>query len=830
MNECLDFVRKAAGNVSAEEANQIIAEMTRRRDYLRAQDTTLSLQDAALQAADELGQQAKLAAVIEKRNAAINLSRKLEIVDYVKSRFGALPAEGLRAIMVGSTHYRVGARLSVSALQKEIFGNHLAAFESEIRKLGLQKVLNSGTMDRDIARALFTIDNPAAGEFKGPGEAMQIAKAMHTVQESLRAGQNKAGAWVGKIPGYIVGQSHDGLKIERAGEQAWTDYIAPRLDPKTYDGADPKAFLAATYKALVSGVHLPEESPTITGFKGPSNIAKRASQERVLHFKDADSWFDYNQKFGRANLREAFMGGVKRSADNTGLMQVMGTNPKNMLDVVHDELLRGIEDPKKQKQFKTERLGFLSNDLAAIDGSMSSPVHQQAARIAANVRAWESMARLGGSVISSFSDVANFAAEMGYQGHGYLSGLGAGLKAAIPFAGSTSVAQKEVLSQLGVFFDHVAAEIRNRFSADDTPHGKMSRAMQFFFRMNGQSWWDESLNGAGALMMAHEAAQKSGLAFDKIGDLKRTFELYGIDKGQWDILRSVTAKEADGRHYLTPEGLDKVPDAKLSAYLESQGQKATPNGIANLRGEIASKYRAYIADRLNYIVPFADARVRSSLLRGTQPGTLAGELLRFGTQFKSFPAAYMIRIMGREIYGRGSDTFGQALRNGNGEMVGLARLVAMTTAFGYLSMTIKDLLKDKAPRDATDPRTWTAAATQGGGLGIYGDFLFGDHVTSRFGQSPLDAMMGPTFGTAGEAINVLGKVRNLDDPRAAGLKFGLDNTPFINLFYVRPLLNYLVLWQMQEALNPGYLNRMQSQLQQQTGQDFMLRPQPAFSH
>jgi hypothetical protein len=58
---------------------------------------------------------------------------------------------------------------------------------------------------------------------------------------------------------------------------------------------------------LSSGVHLRTDRPDwMTGFKGGStNVARRASQERVLHFKDGLSWYRYNDKFGVGNLREA---------------------------------------------------------------------------------------------------------------------------------------------------------------------------------------------------------------------------------------------------------------------------------------------------------------------------------------------------------------------------------------------------------------------------------------------------------------------------------------------------------------------------------------------
>jgi hypothetical protein len=44
--------------------------------------------------------------------------------------------------------------------------------------------------------------------------------------------------------------------------------------------------------------------------------------------------------------------------------------------------------------------------------------------------------------------------------------------------------------------------------------------------------------------------------------------------------------------------------------------------------------------------------------QGTRPGTVIGEMARFVAQFKGFPAAYARQVLGREIYGRGPQAFG----------------------------------------------------------------------------------------------------------------------------------------------------------------------------
>jgi len=52
----------------------------------------------------------------------------------------------------------------------------------------------------------------------------------------------------------------------------------------------------------------------------------------------------------------------------------------------------------------------------------------------------------------------------------------------------------------------------------------------------------------------------------------------------------------------------------------------------------------------------------------------------------------------------------------------------------------------------------------------------------------------------------------------------LDNTPFNNLFWLRPLLDYAILFNIQESLNPGYLRRMERKVERQNNQQFLFKP------
>jgi hypothetical protein len=51
-----------------------------------------------------------------------------------------------------------------------------------------------------------------------------------------------------------------------------------------------------------------------------------------------------------------------------------------------------------------------------------------------------------------------------------------------------------------------------------------------------------------------------------------------------------------------------------------------------------------------------------------------------------------------------------------------------------------------------------------------------------------------------------------------------SEAPFTNLFYTQAALDYLIFYQLQEAANPGYLRRMERNLQREQNQSFIVPP------
>lgn len=818
--DCIRIIRDSFEDLSDEEIEEIVEELQRRVRARQARGDLGDLDDALLNAADELVQDVTEAAQIERRNALINIAVRdtlLGLTDAAERSIGD-PSLGLEAAMVGVNAPFPGARRSVDARASAIFRGDVGGMIADLRRENLLPEFNSRAMEQDIARELeqLTLEGGRPGVTDN-SDARKIAEIIDKYRRASLQRQNRAGAWIKPLPGYITRQTHDMARMRRAGFEAWRDFILPKLDhAKTFDGADPEEFLRAAYDGLVTGNHLKAEGQADSdlkfAFKGPANLAKRISQNRVLHFKDADAWFGYNQRFGRRSLTEAIIQDLELAARNTALMETFGTNPRAMFDTVRQELeAKHRSDTDKFDRLRRRTLDY---QFAEIDGSANIPAAPTAARVAAAVRTLESLSSLGGAFISSIADIAAGASELRFQGKNLLGRWG-GMLDNVTQGLSTDREKRQFGDLIGVGLDGMLGDIASRWSAQDDVVGAFSKTQQFFFKINLLGpWTDGNKRGLG-MMMARDLAMESDRAWADMTPRKREMlELYGFDARKWDIARKAVREAEDGRTYLMPDEIRNLPDDAFGGLSDRQ--------IRRLKDDIETSLRSYYVDRAEFASPTPGAREKAIMRRGTQPGTVEGEALRFVMQFKSFPITVLTRVVGRDVFGRGAPTLRDAFLKGQGDMRGLAEFMVASTVLGYLAQTGKEIAKGRTARDPDDPETWVAAMLQGGGAGIYGDFLFGEY--NRFGRSLLDTLAGPALGDVADLAELFARVRAGEDAAASSVRFITGNLPFANLFYTRLALDYLILFQIQEAMNPGALRRRERTIERENAQRYILPP------
>lgn len=840
---CEDIIRKGLKrSMSEAEIMEMLAEAKTLARRAQGGVNAANLDPRKLSQAWQDRQQMEL--IARKRATHLQAAARLKMNNLIKDNFQGIEVEGMKALLCGSAKVREGARFSADAQRNALTSHYVGSMVNELERLGPGhfEIFSKGTMDREIYQALFTIDNKNATPVNVPKEAMEIAQVIHKWQEIARMDENGAGAWIGKLPGYVLRQSHDQLKLSKAGYEKWKEFIEQRLDwERTRDGIyldvstdegrlARDEYLRAVFQGLKTGVFEKTSSYGEMKIGGGGSLAGKVSRERSLHFKDGLSRFEYDQTFGSSTLREGVIRGLMKSAQDTALMRTFGPSPKGNMDLVFRDiegfLSRTDENGLTKWQNNKEKF---DNIMSELDGTVNMAGNPTLAQVGRVVRAIQSMAKLGSAMISGFADVPGFAMEMRYQGQGFWRSMAKGIAGLAK--GRGSLAQREILSSCGVFFDSVIGNIVSNFRQGDAL-GKLAATQNLFFKLNCLSFWTDSWKKSACLMMSHRLALNKSMAFGALDKrLQRALNLYGIDEGRWDLLRSGKTKAADGRDYLTPDTAFQASDAAIEAYMKSKGMLVSENRIYKFREELAEQLRSYFRDRTQYAMLEPDARTGSIIHQGTRTGTGKGELARLVMQFKSFPIVVLQRSLGRELFGYGADTMGKAIKQAfvksNGERTGLPMFIMASAIAGYISMTTKQLLKGKTPRDFTESpeafaKVFFASLLQGGAFGLYGDFLFAEK--SRLGGSFAESLLGPTASLAGDIYRYYqGAIRGEDVySRAAFTVF--NQLPGNNIFWLRPALDELIMNSLYEWANPGYVERSMKRAERETNQSYFKKP------
>ena len=818
ISKCFKEVKRLTGDLlSDSQVNQILDEAKIKLNenaYQQQQGKT----DEIL--AQEIINNFEYEQALKKRNLAENNIKALDtyqkIVDAVDMSDGKINAvEGVSAILVGMQKFSKITRDSIGAKQDTIEVVEVKRFISEIDKLGdnAWRDFSEGQMDIEIMQEMVGITT-------GVKQAKDIAMILKKYQNSWRNRLNDLGANIGLLDDWITRTTHNTEKMANASKisklvgdnkTAWVEFTKGRLDiPRTFsnvsDPAEIDNILGDIYDSLMTGDHLKHGGTN--SIYGTRNITNRLNSSRVLHFKDVQARQEYNVAFGEPSLKESVMGVLSNSARNIAIMQELGTNPRDTFDKILALLRKKYkkEDSKitKQLNFKT-----FENQFKEIDGSINAIGNQTLANIAMGVRTLQNTGKLGLATITSFGDLAQYMGTTNFQGRGLLTGL---FEAMNGLFKNNDRAAMEVLETTS---NSIHSFMGNKYGAANDTWGKMGKLQNTFFKWNSLNGWISSLKSSMAVGLARHYGMLNELKFSNLSIRERNFlTLYGIDDGKWNMLRSIKTLDSQGKKYMTAEGVNELSDNVINAYV---GKKLSQREIRNFKQELEITWRNVLVDQTMHGTPEPDAAIRAITNQGLEKGTPMGETIRFVMQFKSFPISIWKKIIGRELYSYGPDDSKLA------RVSGLASLLMLSTFWGYIAMSAKDMLKGRSPRDPNKLSTLGQAFAQGGGAGIYGDFLINE-LQNEYGNGIFETALGPTASDIDKIINI---GQSLNDPKKAGKKFlqlAEGNVPFLNLYYTKTAYDYLIGYQVKEYLDPGYFRRMRDKHEEQRGQSYYLKP------
>lgn len=669
-----------------------------------------------------------------RRHMVLNqLQSMVRIRHQVES--SARPEQTLRAMLDarGDDAY---AGESVATMRQAI----LARVRNDLRDLLKDTRINALGNSRDLP-LLQDVIREAHGQSTGSEIARRYAEALERVQEWERQMFNAYGGDIGKIENYGVRHSHDGRAVREAGFDTWSDDVFGELDwsritdartgqPFAAQGALPsraeaEPFLRSVYASITTDGWATREPAMSIGAKALYN---RHAEARQLHFRNGDAWLGYNDKYGRSDPFSAMVGGLEVMARDIALMRVLGPNPNMGLEYAIQVATKKAQTSGNQKlvdRVKAEA-SRAKTLLAHTTGAANVAEWEALANFTSAVRHVNVATKLGAATLSAVGDLHTISVGALAMNMNPLNFVGRAVK------NVASSASREEAARMGFVAESVLDMHTStaRLTSDVVSNDIFSRMSQFTIRASGLSYWTDAMRLSVQMETAGHLAGQAGRSLGEIDPMLRgLLERNGITPADWDLLRA-------------PEGLYTARNGGtfLSPFWWLEHQNALPRMEAE---GLALRLQAAIQDQMETFVPSRRVRGSARWLGDSKPGTLMGELARSSVGFKNYAVSLTI----------GQIALWHNLPSPMARVRYLAANAAAAAIFGALVLQFKEIKKGNDPRPMDDHRFWGAALLQSGGLGIFGDFLFGN--TNRFGSGWAETLAGPTLGTLEDAGRVL---------------------------------------------------------------------------
>ncbi|NWK73133.1 hypothetical protein HYG93_02300 [Acinetobacter sp. SwsAc6] len=642
--------------------------------------------------------------------------------------------------------------------------------------------------------------------------AKKISDKMGEVFEGMRQRFNRSGGDIGKLDDWGLPQTHDLAKIVKAGKEAWVNKAEKLIDTSKYvheDGSfysqqQIRELLEYSYDTLSSnGANKTEVGRQ--SFGGNSKVTSRHSESRVLHFKDADAWLEYQADFGGmpfVDLVEAHINGLSK---DIALVENLGSNPKSAMRILMDaaeqkDWLKGIDASTTGKSRKRAQTMF-----DEFTGA-NTPESEVLANLGLAYRSMNVASMLGGTTLSSITDQAMIKKTASIHGIAYRKTFGELISQLNPknaedryTAHSLGLATEEMLGSIARWSDDGLTSV----SGKSQKLARVSSAIASqVMRVSGlNALTAASKVGFTKMLMEKYGRLSRDKAWSDLSEMDRELmSKTGLSERVWEVMRlAEPVVDRKGNQLMSARSIYEIPNEQLTAFGDPQ----------RVKDEIASSFQAHLLDEQGMAVVEAGLRERTWMSAGQKKGTAMGEILKGMLQFKSFPAAFLMRHGSRAM----------SFEKGTSKAAYGASIFAMTTLLGALVVQLKELANGNDPQtvwDENDPQKsinfLTRSAVQGGGLSILGDILVAGTDTS--GRSSTDFMVGPLGSDAkavlGLTVGNFTQYYEGKDTNAANEAFKLlkGKIPAQNLWYTKAAANRMIFDEMQDIVAPGYREKL----------------------
>jgi hypothetical protein len=828
---CIENMVNIMGeSMSKEQAQTMLDEAVARTKELVEAEKIPEL-EAAQRVVGQMKQEQKMLGALKRRQAVMDVGARMGISNEAKTGKGKTWAKNLQTFLQ-----------KIENIGNAIGSRHVAKFLSDLREANAL----DGWLDKKnhlaIWQELEQLNYQRLGleskvGFTKNEQAKVIAESFFNKRMEIQQINNRWGANTEEVPGYMFLQTHSSEKLRIAGKRhklfspesisesfrVWRGFMDTlNIDwARSIVGTNRETFLKNFHNAVYNNIHggPMEEGSELRRFKKPGgSLADKLSSQRVLWFSDAESAFKYNETWGVSDTPNAILGTLRTGGRNTAMLQNLGTRPVDNVEAVRQNLIQDVfnERPENaQAQTKELHGSLITGQMNLLTGkanASSRPWLSNAVDFLKNV----TILGKGGQIIwSAFSDKAFQRSRMTFEGLSSLEATAEQLRYALGV-------NPGMAAELGIYNRSLAGGRQARFDGEIRPVLGTHKLLEWMMKYQGINRWTFDNEAGMGMVVAKKLADNSHLPWEKLEPRRQQILTeMGFSQKEWEVIRTTSYMWGDEAKVITPNKMQELPDELVSKLIDG---KSTPAAIKRTKDLLEAKLDHYIYDAITEATPQPTAAVRSiRTLNGTQRGEWSREFAELAFVFKGFPLKAAM-TMSRQA---------QAIGGLSGTFHALT-LVAQAGALGYLSGVAKDFIRGRTAKRLIEdgqinPGVWLDAVLRGGGLGIYGDLLLSDY--DRRIRSPAEAILGPVLGEASNALGLFAKTRRVAFGEEKVEPLGYEafralenNLPLVGMFPVKPVMEYLIMWQLREALSPGVFRRTERSVVNHNHQEYWITP------
>lgn len=810
MLNTIDFAQCIRDNLKdrrfgKERSEEILREFEERAAFHRnngADPTRASLaamkdvfENITVRATETAKRNAKMIAVQAANNERVRqgleVSSSLFVMDGKKGSKGVSLARAAVSTLEDDPRF---SGVSYSAVKETVRGQLFAIFNDVLEKTG------KGAFGIQKGKAhLPNIVKEIKGETTGDATAKEFADAWVKIQDLIVDMFNEAGGSMTRLAKYIP-QATNAVKVVKAGESAWVSKHMDALDwnrTRWPDGsiippAEREGVLKAVFETLTTdGAN--KIDPTAFRGRGKA-VGNQLENHRFLHYKDAQSWLDVHNEFGDGTVFDVFVRHIDTMSHRIALVETFGPNPEaaasNMKALVRKYAAN--LSAKDQADAQAVMKNKFEPMFETIMRENPMDPHSTMGSIVTGAGNILTAAQLGAaSLLAIPGDFMQSVNVRALNKMGLFGGMDFYLKA---IATDTKF-QRQISVQSGFIADEVvmATYGATRFTGVATVGPAITRRISdTTMRLSLMSGHTRAARWATQAEFMGLMQRSRDVAFDDL-PFKEVMARYGINAGEWDALRQNVAAWTPRQdvNFLRP--IDVL-------------QTKLPN-----KQELYRKFQSMIFDESRKMVPEATIEGATALKDTTRPDTLVGALLYSFAMYKNFPVSFNM------IYGR----LGMTSPSVKGKLQFYAGLGASMIFVGALGTQMRELSKGREPLPMDTPAFWGKAMLAGGGMSVYGDFLF--NGINEFSRGPQDIAAGPIVGFVGdtsqlvlgdlfqfaESVGSLGDKEFKSTTAQKAVEYARRYTPGTSIWWARLALEREVFDRLQELADPKAYQKRQ---------------------